>query len=64
MGCGVVLTSTTDVRTGAVETGVSGVATVTGVVLMTDFGVASGSVVTAVVVAKGVSKIGITMIFK
>ena len=53
------------VTTGVVETGVKVVATVTGVVLMADFDVASDSVATtAVVVATGGSKIGITMIFE
>ena len=59
------VTGTTVVTTGVVETGVKVVATVTGVVLMADFDVASDSVVTsAVVVTTGGSKIGITMIFE
>ena len=59
------VTGTTVVTTAEVETGVKVVATVTGVVLMADFGVASDSVVTtAVVVATGGSKTGITMIFE
>ena len=58
MGDGVVVTGTTVVTTGAVETGVKVVATVTGVVLMADFVVVSDSVVTAaVVVAAGGSEI-------
>ena len=59
------VTGTTVVTTGVVETGVKVVATVTGVVLMADFDVASDSdVTTAVVVATGGSKIDITMIFE
>ena len=58
MGDGVVVTGTTVVTTGAVETGVKVVATVTGVVLMADFVVVSDSVViAAVVVAAGGSEI-------
>ena len=65
VGDGVVVTGTTVVTTGVVETGVKFVTTVTGVVLMADFDVVSDSVVTtAVVVATGGSKIGITTIFE
>ena len=59
------VTGTTVVTTGVVETGVKVVATVTGVVLMADFDVALDSVVTtSVLVATGGSIIGITVIFK
>ena len=59
------VTGTTVVTTGVVETGVKVVATVTGVVLMADFDVALDSVVTtSVLVATGGSMIGITVIFK
>ena len=54
MGDGVVVTGTTVVTAGVVETGIKVVVSVAGVVLMADFGVAWDSVVpTAVVVATG-----------
>ena len=65
MGDGVVVTDTTVVTAGVVETGVKVAITVAGDVFMADFGVAWDSVVpTAVVVATGGSKIGITVILK
>ena len=54
LGDGVVVTGTTVVTAGVVETGIKIVVSVAGVVLMADFGVAWDSVVTiAVVVATG-----------
>ena len=63
MGDGVVVSGTTVVTTGVVKTSVKVVIAVAGVVLMADFGVAWGSVLTtAVEVVAGVSRIGITVI--
>ena len=54
VGEGAVVTGTTVVTAGVVETGIKVVVSVAGVVLMADFGVAWDSVVTiAVVVATG-----------